>query len=251
MRKLFSMLNLLILLSACEERKNEVIPVSADSTVIDTVAVINDPMVNLNIKTSAFQKVDNSDYVMFPLSMPESGRRDMGKIGSSSYKEMQYGSYYWNIIFYNIKTLEYRLIDENRKMLIKNIEQKYADIDDAPAQIRDLIFYTITITDINQDKKLTNDDPEYLFISDKEGKNFRQISPDNCNLVNWGLVYDSSILLITVAKDSDKNKKFDEFDERANYSVNLDSTAFAAEIFSNDFKNKLKVLFDKNWKINE
>ena len=98
------------------------------------------------------------------------------------------------------------------------------------------------------DKKLTDEDPKYLFTSDKEGNNFRQISPSNYDLQNWQFIKSVNKVLMTVKKDSDKNNKFDEKDEVTTFEVEIDKGTEPKEIFSSDFKNKLKILYDREWK---
>ena len=110
------------------------------------------------------------------------------------------------------------------------------------------IFYSITSDDFNEDKKLTDEDPKYLFISDKEGNNFRQISPSNYDLQNWQFIKSVNKVLLTVRKDSDKNNKFDDKDEVTTFEVEIDKRIEPKEVFSTDFKNKLKILYDRDWK---
>ena len=71
-------------------------------------------------------------------------------------------------------------------MLISSFDIKYSSGDNVDiAFSKRNIFYKVSVDDYNQDKKLTSDDPEYLFVSDKEGNNFRQISPTGYNLKSW------------------------------------------------------------------
>ena len=110
------------------------------------------------------------------------------------------------------------------------------------------IFYSITSDDFNEDKKLTDEDPKYLFISDKEGNNFRQISPSNYDLQNWQFIKSVNKVLLTVRKDSDKNNKFDDKDEVTTFEVEMHKGTESKEVFSTDLKNKLKILYDRDWK---
>lgn len=134
-------------------------------------------------------------------------------------------------------------------MLIRNYDFKYssnANLD--IAQTNRHIFYSITSDDFNKDKKLTEEDPKYLFVSDKEGNDFRQISPSNYDLQNWQFIKSVNKVLLTVRKDSDKNNKFDDKDEVTTFEVDIDKRTEAKEVFSTDFKNKLKILYDRDWK---
>jgi len=244
------MLRFIIFLSAvftlisCGQNKQEVqTPQNPDNPVMDSVAVVNDPKNNLNIQTNSFSEIDSSGILMFPLSMGESERDG----GSLSYKEMPSNSY-WNIIFLNSKTNEYHLLSD-RKMLIRNYDFKYSSNNNVDiAQTSRQIFYSITSDDLNKDKKLTDEDPKYLFVSDKEGNNFRQISPSNYDLQNWQFIKSVNKVLMTVKKDSDKNNKFDEKDEVTTFEIEMDKGTEPKEIFSSDFKNKLKILYDRDWK---
>jgi len=244
------MLRFIIFLSAvftlisCGQNKQEVqTPQNPDNPVMDSVALVNDPKNNLNIQTNSFSEIDSSGILMFPLSMGESERDG----GSLSYKEMPSNSY-WNIIFLNSKTNEYHLLSD-RKMLIRNYDFKYSSNNNVDiAQTSRQIFYLITSDDLNKDKKLTDEDPKYLFVSDKEGKNFIQISPSNYDLQNWQFIKSVNKVLMTVKKDSDKNNKFDEKDEVTTFEIEMDKGTEPKEIFSSDFKNKLKILYDRDWK---
>ena len=233
----------LILLISCEQNNNQQQEQKKGNSISDSLAVLNDPKSNLNIQTNSFSEIDSSGVMIFPLSMGETKREG----GSLSYKEMPNNGY-WNIIFYNSITKEYHLLSE-RKMIIGNYDYKYGSGDnDNISQTSNHIFYTIRTDDFNKDKKLTDQDPQYLFISDKYGNNFRQISPTNYNLNNWKFIKSSNKVIMTVGKDSDKNIKFDNSDEITTFEIELDKGTEAKEVFSEDFKNKLKILFDKDWK---
>jgi hypothetical protein len=216
---------------------------TAPNAVVDSVAVVNDPKNNLNIQTNSFSEIDSSGILMFPLLMAETERDG----GSLWYKSMPGGSY-WNIIFLNSRTSDYHLLSE-QKMLIKNYDFKYSSNGNADiTQTKKYIFYNIVTTDYNADKFLSYEDPGYLFVSDKEGNNFRQISPPNYDVQNWQFVKASGKIILTVKKDSDKNNKFDDKDEVTTFEADIEKGTAAAEVFSTEFKNKLKILFDRDWK---
>lgn len=167
--------------------------------------------------------------------------------GSLSYKEIS-GNSYWNVIFYNSNNREYHLLSE-RKMLIRSFDFGYSNEDYIGiSQKKKYIFYRVTVEDYNQDKKLTAEDPEYLFVSDKEGRNFKQISPGNFNLKSWQLIKSSNKVLMTLTKDNNTDKKFGDKDEVVSFEINIDQDTTAREIFPAEFKNKLKILYDRDWK---
>ena len=243
LRLIIFLLTVFILISCSQNKQEPQTQQNVDNTIVDTVSVLSDPKNNLNIQTNSFSEIDSSGILMFPLSMSETERDG----GSLSYKEMPSNSY-WNIIFLNSKTSEYHLLSD-KKMLIRNYDFKYSNNDNVDiAQTSRNIFYSITSDDLNKDKKLTDEDPKYLFVSDKEGKIFRQISPANYDLQNWQYIKSLNKVLMTVRKDSDKNKKFDEKDEVITFEVEIDKGTEPKEVFSTDFKNKLKILYDRDWK---
>ena len=53
---------------------------------------------------------------------------------------------------------------------------------------------------------------------------------------------------MAVTKDSDKNRKFRDKDEVTTFQIDIDKETQPTEIFSTEFKNKLKVLYDRDWK---
>jgi len=134
-------------------------------------------------------------------------------------------------------------------MLIASFDIKYSRDDNIDiGYSKRNIFYRVTIDDFNQDKKLTPDDPEYLFVSDKQGNNFKQISPTGYDLKSWQFIKSTNKIMMTVTKDTDTDKKFGDKDEVSSFQIDIDKQNQPTEIFSTDFKKKLKVMFDKDWK---
>ena len=206
----------------------------------DTI-VVNDPKSLLNVQTNSFSEIDSSGIFIFPLSMAESGRSTV----DYSYKEIPYG--YWNVIFYNSKTSEYHLLSD-RKMIIEDVDAQYGDEPYTNSRSKEYIFFVVRTDDFNKDRKITDQDPRYLFISDKAGNNFKQISPVGYNLNTWQFVNASNTVILTAARDSDNNSKFNKSDEIAAFEVELDKESSARELFTAEFKSKLKQLYDRDWK---
>lgn len=196
---------------------------------------------NLNIQASTFVEIDTTSILLFPLSIPESRENDK----SSTYKKIEDGSY-WNIIFLNSRTNEYQLLTD-KKVLIKNYivpTENNALKNTTPT----CLFFTIIAEDYNKDKKLTNEDPAYLFVTDKFGKNLKQISPGGYHLLNWHYVKSSNKVIMTVQKDSNANGKFENGEEISHFEIDIDKDAGAKEVFSNELKDKLKSWYDRDWK---
>ncbi len=233
----------LSLLLSCGQNSRQAQPQAQENQTSDSLAVTNDPKDNLNIQVSTFSEIDSSGVLMFPLSVGETERAR----GSLSYKEAPNNAY-WNIIFYNSKTKVSHLLSE-RKMLIGRYDYKYeSEVLVNTSLTSNYIFYTVRTDDFNKDQQLTDQDPEYLFVSDRFGNQFKQISPANCDLKNWKFIKSSNKVILTIGRDSDKNSKFDDHDETATFEIELGKDTEAREIFDNDFKNKLKMLFNRDWK---
>ncbi|MBD3905156.1 hypothetical protein NAL32_11060 [Chryseobacterium sp. Ch-15] len=201
------------------------------------------PIENLNVQTANFSEIDSSGVLIFPLRMGESKRESE----SSSYKEIPQ-SEFWNIMFYNSATNNYYLLTKD-KILIENFnDDYYNDTETISTNKTNYIFYTARSLDYNKDKLLNHQDPLYLYVSNKKGENFRQLSPNNFNLENWKYIKSTNKVVFSASKDSNKNNLFDDKDEVIAFEVNVDSNELAKEIFSNETKNELKKLYDRDWK---
>ncbi len=239
-------LSAILFFASCNENKQQPPGKATGNAATDSAAIVNDPASNFNVQAKSFTEIDSSGILMFPLPLA-STTRESGGFSSGSYNS-DYISSYWNIIFLNTNTNESHLLTD-KKIFIKSYNFKYnSDANENILLTTRFIFYNAVAEDYNKDKSLNNDDPEYLFVSDKEGNNFRQVSPAGYDLLNWQFIKASNKIIMTVRKDSDKNNKFDNKDEVSTFEINIDKDTTPKEVFTTDFKNKLKLLFDKDWK---
>lgn len=105
---------------------------------------------------------------------------------------------------------------------------------------RDLIFYRVVKKDYNKDKKYNNLDPVMLYVSDLDGKNFTQITPDDQQFIDYTYYKETQSIMIKTVLDSDKNKAFLSNDETSFSSMKILEPAKAVEIFSDELKNSLR-----------
>ena len=208
---------------------------------------------NLKIQTHESFEIDSSGIVIFPLQI---GETDDSRLKGSF--ESGKRDAYWNIIFYNTSTGDKHWLSD-KKMLILNYETNYdnssyysSEDSDTPKidnySSKNYIFYNMITEDFNQDKKLNYSDPTYLFITDKEGKNLKQISPSNLNVVDWKLIPRTNKIIINARKDVNGNKNFeDSEDELINLEFDLNSQKTAKLIFDKKEKDSLIKNFKKNW----
>ncbi|WP_265427712.1 hypothetical protein [Chryseobacterium sp. YIM B08800] len=233
MKKSIFILSAIAIISCSRNPESE-----SSSNNIETESSIE----NLNVQTSNFSEIDSSGVLMFPLRMGETKREY-----ESSYKNIPAYNY-WNIMFYNSNTNNYYLLTKD-KILIEGFNEDYYDgVETVSTHKTNYIFYTARSLDYNKDKLLNHQDPLYLYVSDKEGKNFRQLSPNNYNLENWKYIKSTKKVVFSASKDSDKNSLFDDKDEVVAFEVNVDVNESAKEIFNNETKSELKKLYDRDWK---
>jgi hypothetical protein len=191
-------------------------------------------------------RIANSDYVMYPLAIKNDDSSD-GFIKKSSGRS---SDQFWNFAFYNTATGEYHLLDKTRKMLISTYDASAQDDVNIPAGKTDLtdslIFYSVRVTDYNKNGELDTGDPEYLFISDKKGMNFKQISLSNLNVQSWKAINSNGKVLIQAVADINNDKKFDEDDKVVPYMYDL-KTGKLGPVFNEDFIDNAGKLFEKHW----
>lgn len=195
---------------------------------------------NLNIQAENFEEIDSTGVLMLPLYMGQNRNSDGGK----SYKETSENEN-WNILFLDTKTNAQHLLTD-KKILISRTDYKYGGGGTLPYK-SDFIFYNAKTDDFDGDKVLTQDDPTYLFVSDKAGNNFRQISPKGRNVAAWTILKDNKVVM-TAYKDSNSNKKFDPQDEASIFEVALNKDETPREVITPDTKSLIKKLYARDWK---
>lgn len=231
----------------------------AEDSVIDepsTVKLQKGTTEQFNLKFSSPILIDNSEYVMYPLTVGKTpGENGEGyDVGGNASVN------YWNIVFYNTATGEYHLLDDKRKMVIlshnygssnQGASSSAPDFNKVPKvayqQVDRLIYYTVATKDYNMDNELNSKDPHYLFISDRSGKGFKQISPDNESVRGWTAINGSNKILIRIIRDSNGDKKFNGKDVSVPMVYDLNKNMPSAEIFDEGFKTKLRKQFEEQW----
>ena len=213
----------------------------ASTDGIDSVVAATGSQAKLNLQISKFEEIDSSGVLMFPLAMGETAKR--GK--SDYYKEVPYNMY-WNIIFYNSANGQSHLLSDTLKLLVNDFGYNNPGQRDK-LKSRSKLFFNLTVTDNNEDGLLDGDDPNYLFVTDKQGKNLKQVSPSGCDFFDWYVVENSDLIIMLVRVDSNRDHKFDEEDEKAAYRFDLTADSMPTEIVEPEFKEKLRNLYHRDW----
>lgn len=253
-------LNLILLLSAllvfsgCGKKTKTEQPVSPGKISL----IIGDPLDYGLKNTLIFPVGANYNPQIFENNNPENkGRADEKKV-TLSFSQNEIGSFYdrnasseyfnkdddvydiRNILFYDkAYGSTYRLTTDTIHILSFSLHKEFA---------RPMIFFRVVKKDINQDKFFNSKDAVMLFVSDLDGKNLVQITPENEQLEDYFYYPETGIILIKTLIDIDKDKKFTFLDETNYREMKLATPAPAREIFTKSLKDSLKK--QMNLKIN-
>ena len=103
------------------------------------------------------------------------------------------------------------------------------------------LLYAITDKDTNGDGYINGDDETLVYISDMSGKNLKQITPPGTQFLDWNMDEKGTFILISIVKDTNKDKKFDDKDDTTIIKVNALKPEIGQEIIGED---TLKALGD-------
>jgi len=208
-----------------------------DKTISTVESLKIDDAVDIKMPHSSSIIISNTNTIIYPLSLNNSNYKDYSRSTESNY---------WNIIFNNVVTGKSELLTR-KKLLINNF--KIGNYENrpinAPTFSDQFIYYEITDSDFNGDKKLTSKDLNKLFISNLEGKAFIQISPKNYSVHSWKIDSNHNLILLDLIKDSNGDKELNDKDEIEYFVYNLKTGASAKPVFDDAFKNEVKVLAKK------
>lgn len=139
-----------------------------------------------------------------------------------------------NLLFYNkLNGKTYPLATDSLHILSFAIHNEFK---------KPHIFFRIVKKDINGDKKFNSKDAVILFVSDPDGKNLVQITPENEQFFDYFYYPETQTILVKTAIDIDKSKTFTSQDETNFREMKLDSPAFGREIFTQGLKDSLRAL---------
>jgi hypothetical protein len=237
----------LLLATGCNSDKSPAdAPVAPQASSTETDPMYVSEQMPEGIQSAGFTEIDSTGILMFPLQI-------LGSENNSVMDKMSYGSRYaeaniWNYIFYNSHTGEQHLLT-TEKMLIRQTQfgGSVKMMPEANDQ-SDFIFYEVIkqkeIPTENEDAQA----PSALYVSDKQGKDFRQVSPVGMHLSHWQTVPSTHHIIMTCLQDSDGNKKFDiQKDAVFMYTWDPASDKPATEVLTDSTKKMVADLFKKHW----
>ena len=192
---------------------------------------------------------EESDYILIPVGIsPDNNEQREGLFSRKSIKSKNF----YNIIFYNKKNAKTNLL-LNKSAIIKSFNfleidaQQKTDITETTETTekiqKNFWLYRIIKTDTNQDGKLNNLDANIGYISDLSGRNLRQITPGNTQLLDWSVLPAQGEILLKVLNDSDQDQKFTEKDKTDFIKVNLNNPKIGTNLINNQLGAKNKIIF--------
>ena len=222
---------------------NSSIKAPEDETIPDTLAKTRS---GLNFFETPVA-IDSSQYIIYPLIKEKAKiEREYGSSSEGSGRSTTY----WNLLFYNTLTKQYHLLD-TMKMIVSFYDRESDVSNTHPSDgvgIADrFIFYKIICSDYNKDSRLDEDDPKYLYVSDRNGNNFKQITPSGLDITGWHIIKNAGKVFIDAVKDTNNDKKFDSNDEMIPLVYDLVKGGMAEPVFNNEFKIATEKLLKEKW----
>ncbi|NDI98137.1 hypothetical protein GWA97_03520 [Flavobacterium sp. LaA7.5] len=132
----------------------------------------------------------------------------------SNYNRFEITGYFENLKFQHIdSTALYSLTD-------KKIQIQTATYLNALTK-KHVLVYTLVDSDTNHDGRIDINDIKSLYISEISGRNFRKLSHDMQELIDWNVVEVQNRLYFRTIEDINKNGAFDKNDKVHYYYVSL------------------------------
>ncbi|TAE60827.1 MAG: hypothetical protein EAZ87_04330 [Nostocales cyanobacterium] len=234
-QKTITVITLTLLTVSCEARENETTANSVKQPVNNPVNVNNIFNNSPNITYGDLIIQKSSDYIMIPVNLPDQEQDANLDLNLSRSYERDKKTY--NMIFYHQKTGETQLLLD-KKAIIK--DYKLLEIKSKDKPNKEFWLFQIIDKDTNKDQKLNNQDAVIGYISDLSGKNFKQITPDNTQLINWVILPSENAILLKIIKDSNQDLKFTDPDNTNFVRVNLEKPEIGKEIIPNELESKIK-----------
>lgn len=135
----------------------------------------------------------------------------------SNYNRYEITGYFENLKFQHIDSLGLRPLTD-KKIQIQTATYLNTIADRFKKQV---LLYTLVDADTNQDGKVDSNDIKSLYISDGAGKDFKKLSEDVQELIDWNLIDAQGRAYFRTIEDINKNGAFDKNDKVHYHYVNL------------------------------
>lgn len=211
-----------LILSSCKNSENEQPKVSYEKTSKTAVKTIADTN-KINISDLPIH-FNGTQVLIFPIGSVATAKKSSysGSDSNAGYTVSNYGEY--EITGY-LSNLKFKTIgqDSLRTLTLKPIVIQRATYlkEFADKSKQHLMLYVLSDLDTNKDAKLDENDIKSLYISTIDGTDFRKLSPDFAELIDWNYLPATSTIYFRIVEDSDKNGEFKSKDKIRYFSVNL------------------------------
>lgn len=164
-------------------------------------------------------QMQGSNYLIFPIgdlnifgggskSSYESSSVNDVRFRISNYSENEITGYLRNLKFQEIGSDSIKSLTK-KTVLIQTATYLNTISDKSKQQ---LMVYTLSDMDTNEDGKLDSNDIKSLYISEDSGNRFTKISTDFQELIDWNVVESKNRLYFRTIEDTNKNGEFDKND---------------------------------------
>jgi len=190
---------------------------------------------------------EDSDYIVIPVGTTTT-RKDKRKILSGSgVRSDAKGAMIYNLIFYNKKENKSHLLLDKKAIVDyfeflddQNQESEKDEKDEKNAPEIELMLFKLIEEDTNGDESLDGRDAIVGYLSDRSGKNLKQITPKKAQLLTWHFDRGSQGLFVRIRKDSDGDTQFTANDEETFLRVDLKNPEMGQDIVGDEIQKKLK-----------
>ena len=229
--KLYTFLFMALVFFISCKNQNELPKVTYDSLKVDPKSTIATPDVAVEIADLPIQ-IEGLRYIIHPIGTLRVGQDDK-KYGGNSYVLSNYNR---NELTGNFSNLKFQHQDSTTfKMLTdKNIAIQNVTYLDAVARNakKQYLVYILEDLDSNKDGKLDDSDIKDLYISEVSGTNFKKLSPDYQEVIDWKLIDFKNRIYFRTVEDINKNGAFDKNDKLHYYFIDLLAKTLQAEEYN-------------------
>lgn len=135
----------------------------------------------------------------------------------SNYNRFEITGYFENLKFQHVDSTALRPLTDKKIQIqtatyLNTLAARYK---------KNVLLYTLVDADTNQDGKVDVNDIKSLYISDASGREFKKLSQDSQELIDWNLIEAQGRIYFRTIEDINKNGAFDKNDKVHYHYVDL------------------------------
>lgn len=153
----------------------------------------------------------------------------------SNYNRFELTGYFQNLMFQHIDSVSLHPLTEV-VMQIQTATYLNTIADKTKKQI---LVYSVFDEDTNRDSKIDSKDIKSLYISNIDGSNFKKLSEELHEVLDWSVIESQNRLYFRTIEDINKNGAFDKKDNVNYYYLELDKEEWEINSY-NPFQYKVE-----------